>query len=540
MFTLFVILAVFLQIAIALGVYFRRHGGHTNTVFMYLTLSLASWALANYVAITVPQNQNTVYAIRIVIGLAVVQNTLFYFFAQGFPDKRISQVRYGKAVLIYSLLLLILTQSPLLFQSVTIKGGTANPNPGPAMLFFVVHAAFTIVSGLHSLLHKYRGAVGQAKRQLMLVIFASTVLWFVVPITNFIITLTAHTTVFVRFSPFYTLLFGAFITYAIVAQKLFDIRAAVARSVGYVLVLGAAALIYSLVFFGVINVFFPGTQHEFLRQLLAIFLVAPLALAFQGLKTFFDRWTNKLFYRESYDPQEVLDKIGNIVVAEIDLFRILNHTRSVLSDALKSSFIEFIVLKNGVPHVEAHRTRRIDQDTLALGADIVHQKMDLLVADDISSQTGLPHRLREADAALSLRLKTHEQVVGYVIFGDKKSGDVYTAPDRKLLLILANELVIAVQNALRFEEIENFNLTLQAKVDEATKKLRQANEKLRQLDETKDDFISMASHQLRTPLTSVKGYTSMVLEGDAGKIQPSRKNARPVLFQRPADGLSDS
>jgi signal transduction histidine kinase len=523
MFTLLVVLAVSLQIAIALGVYFRRRGGHNNTIFMYLTLALASWALANYVAISMPQNQSTLYAIRIVIGLVVIQNTLFYFFAKAFPDKQISKVRYARAVLYYSVLLLILTQTPLLFQSVTIRGGTANPNPGPVILFFVIHAVFTIASGLRSLFQRYKSSAGQPKRQLLLVIFASTVLWLIVPITNFAITLTAQTTVFVRFSPFYTLLFGAFITYAIVAQKLFDIRAAVARSVGYVLVLGAAALIYSVIFFGVINVAFPGTQHEFLRQLLAIFLVAPLALAFQSLKRFFDRWTNQLFYRESYDSQEVLDKMGNIVVAEIELYRILNHTRSVLSEALKSSFIEFVILKNGKPHIEAHLSRTIDQSTLALGTDIVHQKPEILMADDLNSQTGLPHRLSEANAALSLRLKTQEQIVGYVIFGDKKSGDVYTAQDRKLLLILASELAIAVQNALRFEEIQNFNLTLQAKVDEATRKLRKANDKLRQMDETKDDFISMASHQLRTPLTSVKGYTSMVLEGDAGKLTEGQK-----------------
>src|SRR5262249_23235295 len=43
------------------------------------------------------------------------------------------------------------------------------------------------------------------------------------------------------------------------------------------------------------------------------------------------------------------------------------------------------------------------------------------------------------------------------------------------------------------------------------------------LDETKDEFITMASHQLRTPLTSVKGYLSMVLEGDAGKISSSQR-----------------
>jgi signal transduction histidine kinase len=91
-------------------------------------------------------------------------------------------------------------------------------------------------------------------------------------------------------------------------------------------------------------------------------------------------------------------------------------------------------------------------------------------------------------------------------------------------------LVIAIQNALRFEEIKNFNVTLQDKVDDATKQLRKANQRLIELDQTKDDFISMASHQLRTPLTSIKGYVSMVMEGDAGKITKKQSELLDQAF----------
>jgi signal transduction histidine kinase len=61
-------------------------------------------------------------------------------------------------------------------------------------------------------------------------------------------------------------------------------------------------------------------------------------------------------------------------------------------------------------------------------------------------------------------------------------------------------------------------------------RLRAANEKMKQLDETKDEFISMASHQLRTPLTAVKGYLSMVLEGDAGEITDTQRKLLDQAF----------
>ena len=44
------------------------------------------------------------------------------------------------------------------------------------------------------------------------------------------------------------------------------------------------------------------------------------------------------------------------------------------------------------------------------------------------------------------------------------------------------------------------------------KKLQDANVNLRRLDKTKSEFLSIASHQLRTPISALKGYLSMILD----------------------------
>jgi signal transduction histidine kinase len=156
----------------------------------------------------------------------------------------------------------------------------------------------------------------------------------------------------------------------------------------------------------------------------------------------------------------------------------------------------------------------------------------LIVLDEVEDRTKhiVTRLMDRVDVAMLSRLETSDGLIGYMLFGYKVSGNIYTPQDVELVTIAVDELAVGIQNASRFEEISHFNETLQGQVREATGELRESNKKLKSLDEAKDEFISMASHQLRTPLTSVKGYMSMVLEGDAGKLNPTQHQLLEQAF----------
>lgn len=63
-----------------------------------------------------------------------------------------------------------------------------------------------------------------------------------------------------------------------------------------------------------------------------------------------------------------------------------------------------------------------------------------------------------------------------------------------------------------------------------TDKLAAANVELKRLDQSKTEFISIASHQLRTPLTAIKGFVSLLLEGSYGAVPVGIANILDKIY----------
>lgn len=76
------------------------------------------------------------------------------------------------------------------------------------------------------------------------------------------------------------------------------------------------------------------------------------------------------------------------------------------------------------------------------------------------------------------------------------------------------------------KELKEYSEGLEKKVKERTQELEQTNARLRELDQQKSEFVSIASHQLLAPLTAIKGYASMVIEGSYGDL--SEKIREPM------------
>jgi len=414
--------------------------------------------------------------------------------------------------------------STLNFSGLLIKSAHASSGgivvDDAGLLYFVEIAfiALLFLSGLYRVLKSYLVSSGKVKRSSMLLLIAVTQAVVLVTIGS---TLFANNAVAQYIIPISALVLVLFVTVGIFRHGLFEIRSIVARAVSYVITIITIAGLTSIFLALVLNKLLDLRMN--INQTLATSLIIALASSlYKYINVIFNKLSNKLFFQNPFNHQEVINEVNTAIVKGRSVDQTLMQVSNIVSSMVGLQNSRFIInhddLRVGKPTID---------DNLIEHIRLNAQENKLLRVGE-TEDTNVKQYMIDGEIDIIVSLTVRDKIVGVYEIGSKKSGGLFSVADERLFEIIGDETAIYIQNALQFEEIQKFNETLQAKVDDATRKLQRTNDKLKQLDETKDEFISMASHQLRTPLTSVKGYLSMVLEGDVGTLNDMQ---RKLLMQ---------
>ncbi|MEO5691246.1 MAG: HAMP domain-containing sensor histidine kinase [Candidatus Saccharimonadales bacterium] len=304
--------------------------------------------------------------------------------------------------------------------------------------------------------------------------------------------------------------------YAMRRYRLFEVRRFATRALGYVFTLGCIVGLYMLCVLAtrqiLVDVFrFPVNIEIFYASMTAIAI-----LVYSPIRKSFDTITKQIFFKNEYEIQNILDILGDILLRAKLRRDIAARVAKLLRNTLLTDKAELILFEDSQASTLSEFFKSRKSNVVSLDTD---ENTDI----DIAWM-----RKQGFEVIVDIRLQTRH--LGWLVLGPKRSGDAYILKDVTLLNIAADEIAIALENSLQLEQIQEFNRTLQDRVSDATKEMRETNKKLRQLDASKDEFISMASHQLRTPLTSIKGYISMLLDEDLGEIKPEQRKALEEAF----------
>jgi len=521
------------MVVLGIFVYDSNTKGRINRSFGLFTLAADIWIIA----LAIADNTRSLVLVDFGARLAFVSSTLTLFMvvvftlAMAHPNRKNTRTILWFAI--PALLLIFTAPTRLAIESVSVQSYGAGVNGGFAYGALSAYIAICLAAAITILVRGIRKVDARSKTQLLYLLMGLALTGVIAAVTNLVLVSYAF------LGPPAYLVFAGFTAYAVVKHRLFNVRAVVARSVAYILLLTTLALLYGIAIFGISHFLFPTTAASLAQSVVYVVLAVILAFTFQPLKRFFEQITDRIFFRDRYDSQVVLNQIGRILVGEFQLDRLLQRTLKEICQELHIS--------NGQLYIfDQERVYKVEHfgplpPKLITAPHLKSLRHRVLVADELSGGHE-KDTMQEFGYRVVMHLDTKEEFVGYLLLGDKLSGDIYTSQDIALLEILVQELAVAISNAKAYEDIAQFNVTLQQKIDDATKKLKVANQDLRELDEAKDEFISMASHQLRTPLTSIKGYLSMVLEGDVGRISAQQKEFLDYAFtgtQRTVNMIAD-
>ncbi len=330
---------------------------------------------------------------------------------------------------------------------------------------------------------------------------------------------------YVWVGPVAIILFLFAIMYSIVKYRLMDVKTAVARSVSYMLLLVALAVVYIISAYIISIVIFQRTltidsRVNFMNMILAILL----AFLYQPIKKFFNKLTDRVFYYGEYDTDTFAREISKILTYTADLQLLTRRVGNYIASSLKAEKVAFCIPEKGIYGRTGRRRLSVVEEDVRRIMDYYYKYCsfpEVILANQVKDPE-LKKLLDIHRTKIVVPLLHQNQETGILFLGEHKSLG-YSSRDIEMLESIAGELAVSIRNSLSMEEINELNKSLQRRIDEATKELRFSNRQLQRLDEAKNEFISMASHQLRTPLTSIKGYLDMMLEGDLGKISPTQR-----------------
>ena len=275
----------------------------------------------------------------------------------------------------------------------------------------------------------------------------------------------------------------------------------------------------------------PSTNDE-IGQLTSTFNLMTESLAERNLAITMNMATIK----HQVGQLTTLHQVSAAIARTLDLNQILDTVLQLLSANM--GFVRmFVMLRHrerntayvakitGVSPDIAEAARHIEtpiQNDGSLLADLlIHGKPLLIpnleaVADRIQAPILELARRAGTTSFVIVPLQSQNQILGYL--ATDRGAQLCTEEDVHTLITIAGHVAAAIDNARAYADLEELTEHLEQRIAERTRELSIANEQLQKHDRRRSQFLSVASHELRTPMTVIRSFADNMRDGIAGPV----------------------
>ena len=215
--------------------------------------------------------------------------------------------------------------------------------------------------------------------------------------------------------------------------------------------------------------------------------------------------------KRSLDDLILLKAIGETTSSTEDLQKLLDRVVDLIQDALDVEIVSlmlvdeenFLTIRSacGLPDDMRHKVMIAPGEGVS-GHVLLHGEAVLI--DDLSTDGRFPPRdgvvRYRSGSLLSVPIQYQQRIVGVLNVNNKRNREAFTSIDQELLQTIAHQTALAIENMKLVGHLQGKNAELE-----------QAHENLMKLHQDRTRFVCNLSHELKTPLTSVLGFSDLLL-----------------------------